>query len=62
MQKHIQRYPSCPFVCGQIAGVNLLPPALDDDHPTIRLMKRVDEVVKKVSRLSCPYSQSMSEI
>ena len=52
MQKHIQRYPSCPFVCGQIAGVNLMPPALDDDHPTIRLMKRVDEVIKKVSLLS----------
>jgi len=49
MQKHIQRFPSCPFVCGQIAGVNLTPPNLDDDHPTIRLMKRVDEVVKKTS-------------
>jgi len=49
MQKHIQRYPNCPFVCGQIAGVNLSPPNLDDDHPTIRLMKRVDEVIKKTS-------------
>ena len=49
MQKHIQRFPNCPFVCGQNAGVNLMPPNLDDDHPTIRLMKRVDEVVKKTS-------------
>ena len=49
MQKHIQRYPNCPFVCGQIAGVNLSPPNLYDEHPTIRLMKRVDEVIKKVS-------------
>jgi len=49
MQRHIQRYPSCPFVCGQIAGVNLLPPNLDDDHPTIRLMKRVDEVIAQTT-------------
>ena len=49
MQKHIQRFPNCPFVGGQIAGVNLSPPNLDDDHPTIRLMKHVDKVIKKVS-------------
>ena len=61
MQKHIQRYPSCPYVCGQIAGVNLMPPTLDDDHATICLMKRVDEVIKKVSLLSCHYMQSMSD-
>lgn len=49
MQKHIQRFPNCPFVGGQIAGVNLSPPNLDDDHPTIRLMKHVDKVIKKTS-------------
>ena len=49
MQKHIQRYPNCPFVGGQIAGVNLSPANLDDDHPTIQLMKHVDDVIKKVS-------------
>merc|ERR1719383_541514 len=49
MQRHMQRYPSCPFVCGQIVGVNLLPPNLDDDHPTIRLMKRVDEVIAQTT-------------
>ena len=46
MQKHIERYPSCPFVCGQISGVNLIPPTLDNNHTTIRLMSSVDEVVK----------------
>ena len=49
MKKHAQRFPNCPFVCGQIAGVNLTPPNLDDDHPTIRLMKRVDQVVNKTN-------------
>ena len=49
MQKHIERYPNCPFVCGQISGINLMPPVLDDGHPTIQLMKRVDEVVVRTS-------------
>ena len=49
MQKHIERYPSCPFVCGQISGVNLIPPTLDNNHTTICLMNRVDEVVKRTS-------------
>ena len=49
MQKHLERYPSCPFVCGQISGVNLMPPTLDDNHSTLRLMNREDEVVKRTS-------------
>ena len=53
MQKHIQWYPNCPFVGGQIAGVNLSPPNLDNDHPTIQLMKNVDKIIKKVSHCFC---------
>ena len=49
IQRHVQLYPNCPFVCGQIVGVNMSPPNMDDDHPIIQLMKQVDEVIKKVS-------------
>ena len=49
MQKHIQRYPNCPFVGGQIAAVNLSLSNSDDDLPTIQQMKHVDKVIKKVS-------------
>ena len=49
MQKHKNYHPNCPFVRGQMIGINFLPPEFDEDHPTIRLMQRVNEVVKKVN-------------
>ena len=49
MQKHIQQFPKCPFVCGQIAGVNLLPPVFDENHPSIKLLMKTDEVVRKTT-------------
>ena len=49
MQRHIQEYPRCPFVCGQIAGLNLLPPDSDENHPSVKLLKKTDEVVRKVN-------------
>lgn len=52
MQRHIQQYPSCPFVCGQIAGVNLLPPNFDENHPSVKLLKKTDEVVRKTTETS----------
>jgi len=52
MQKHIQKYPGCPFVCGQIAGVNLLPPNFDENHPSVKLLKKTDEVVRKTTETS----------
>ena len=50
MQKHSQQFPSCPFVCGQVAGVNLTLPNLDDEDPISQLMKRVDKVVEETSK------------
>ena len=52
MQKHIERYPTCPFICGQISSTNLMPPTLDDDQPSICLKQRVDETVKEMSEMS----------
>ena len=52
MQKHIQQFPNCPFVCGQIAGVNLLPPVFDENHPSIKLLMKTDEVVRRTTETS----------
>ena len=49
MQKHKKYHPNCPFIRGQMIGINLLPPEFDEDHPTSKLMQRVNEVVKKVN-------------
>lgn len=63
MQRHIQQYPSCPFVCGQIAGMNLLPPDFDENHPSIKLLKKTDEVVRRTTETSRMFAarQSASE-
>ena len=52
MQKHIQQFPKCPFVCGQIAGVNLLPPVFDENHPSIKLLMKTDKVVRRTTETS----------
>ena len=48
MQRHIQKYPGCPFVSGKVVGVNLIPPNFTENHPSLKILKKTDEVVRKV--------------
>ena len=48
MQRHIECFPSCPFLAGQMIGVSLVSPHFDESHPSAQLLKKTDEVVKKV--------------
>ena len=54
MQRHIQQYPRCTSVCGQMSGVNLLPAHFDKNYPPAKSSKKkTDHLIKQVLLKGC---------